>query len=254
MSCGWWEPLYDDVLADVLLARTDPAELAATVAFLVELLHLEPGDRVFDQCCGIGSTSLPLARRGLAVIAFDQAPGYVERARRDAEAAGLELELRVADAFEHVVRPACRAGFNWWTSFGYADDDARNAAMLRRAFESLEPGGRFALDFMNVPGVLRAFERHTVTRRDTVAGEVVLLRESAIDASAGALGKRWTWFLPDGRRVERTSRVRLYLPNTLVEMLRACGFADVELFGSVDTEPLDLDSPRCICVARRPLR
>ena len=45
----WWSALYDDVLADVLLEGTSPEEVAATVRFLVDVLGLEPGARVFDQ-------------------------------------------------------------------------------------------------------------------------------------------------------------------------------------------------------------
>jgi hypothetical protein len=35
-------------------------------------------------------------------------------------------------------------------------------------------------------------------------------------------------------------------------MLRAVGFTDVELLGSTAGEPLALDSPRLIALARRP--
>jgi hypothetical protein len=43
----------------------------------------------------------------------------------------------------------------------------------------------------------------------------------------------------------------MYLPHALREMLLACGFADVELYGSTRGEGLAPDSPRCICVATR---
>jgi hypothetical protein len=83
-------------------------------------------------------------------------------------------------------------------------------------------------------------------------GELVLVRESSLDLVAGAIDKRWTYFLPDGRRVRHRSRVRLYLPHELDRLLREVGFVDVELFGSIAGEPLSLDTPRCICRARRP--
>ena len=57
----WWSALYDDLLADVLLDATTPAQIDETVAFLVDKLALRPGDRVFDQCAGVGRISIPLA-------------------------------------------------------------------------------------------------------------------------------------------------------------------------------------------------
>ena len=248
----WWASLYDDLLADMLLERADPVEVEATAAFLVEALELRAGDAVFDQCSGIGSLSLPLAERGHRVIAVEQSEGYVARSRREAEARGLSCRFEAADARAFSPGEPCRGAFNWWTSFGYSLDDRDNARMLDRAFEALAPGGVFLLDTMNLPGVLRGFREHVVNRRAGPEGEVVLVRESRFDLAAGALLKRWTYFLPDGRRVAHDTSVRLYMPHELVDLLRRAGFDEVELYGSVRRERLDVDSPRCICRARRP--
>jgi SAM-dependent methyltransferase len=249
---SWWAELYDDLLADVLLVRADDADTTRTVAYLTEQLRLTPGCRVFDQCCGIGSLSVPLAQAGFEVVGVDQAAAYIERGRGDACRAGVSVELHTGDAFDFVARPACRGVLNWWTSFGYALDDATNARMLARAFESLEPGGRLALDYMNVPGVLRAFAPRVVTTRDTSRGRVTLVRESRLDTARGTLHKLWQYTLPDGRVVEHSSTVRLYLPHGVADLLRGVGFENVEIHGDVDASPLELDSRRCILLATRP--
>jgi SAM-dependent methyltransferase len=242
---AWWQPLYDDLLAELLLERADVGE---TLDCLVRVLRLERGARVLDQCCGIGSLAVPLAARGFRVVGVDQSARYVERAKKDAARAGVEVDLVAADACAFVPKGPVDAAFNWWTSFGYAPDDEGNCAMLRRAFEALVPGGAFALDFMNVPGVYRGFQRSVVTRK----AEVVLVRESELDLSRGVMKKRWTYFVPGGERVVHDSAVRLYQPHDLGEMLRSVGFEGIEFFGDVGGEPLALDSPRCIAVARRP--
>lgn len=247
----WWAELYDDLLAEVLLVREDPAETARTLAYLTAQLRLTPGCRVLDQCCGIGSLAIPLAQAGYQVVGVDQADGYIGRARAEARA-GLAVELYAADAFEFVARPPCRAVLNWWTSFGYAADDETNLQMLLRAFESLEPGGRLALDVMNLPGVLRSFAPTVTRRRPTAHGEVELIRESELDLARGVLRKLWRYTLPDGRRVEHVSMVRLYLPHSLAELACRAGFVDVVLHGELDASPLGLDSRRCILVATRP--
>lgn len=246
---SWWEGLYDELLADVLLEREDDAR---EVGFLMAHLDLEAGARVFDQCCGVGSLAIPLAARGCDVVGVDQAAAYVERGRARAREAGLEVALHAGDARAFVTDPPCDAAFNWWTSFGYSADDADNARMLERAFESLRPGGRFALDTMNLPGVLRGFQPGVVTRRDTPRGEVTLVRETRLDLGAGMMRKTWTYFLPDGERVRHESAVRLLMPHTIAELLREAGFEEVTLLGSTDGEPLGVDSPRCIALARRP--
>jgi 2-polyprenyl-3-methyl-5-hydroxy-6-metoxy-1,4-benzoquinol methylase len=85
-AADWWTTLYDDTLADMLLVRRNAEELRTTIAFLGEQLGLRPGAVVFDQCCGIGSLSNPLAEAGARVVGVDQCAAYVERARRGARA------------------------------------------------------------------------------------------------------------------------------------------------------------------------
>ena len=251
MTTQWWEFLYDEYLAEVLLVRSDQDELDRTVRFLVETLKLSGDDRVFDQCCGIGSLSIPLARAGLSVVGVDQAEIYIARARTAVDPALVTAEFVVGDAFEYVPNTLCDAAFNWWTSFGYADTDANNIRMLCRAYESLRPGGRFALDFLNLPGVLRKFQPHVVTRRNTPMGEIVLVRETQISPDDGFMKKTWTYFMPDGKRKESASRLRLYMPHQIAAMLRTAGFSEIELLGGISGEPLGLDSSRCIAIATR---
>jgi SAM-dependent methyltransferase len=241
----WWADLYDDALADLLLTRDD--DLAATLRFLVDELALRPGDRVFDQCCGIGRLAVPLARWGARVTGVEQAARYVERAHAAARAAGIAIEVTQGDAFAYVPAP-CHAAFKWWTSFGYLPDDDGNVRMLQRAFEAVVPGGRFALDFLNAPGVLAHFRPHEVTR----ASGIELVRESRLDLARGLLHKTWKLALADGTRVERPSTVRLYAPDRLAELFARAGFANVALYGSLDRSALTLDSPRCIVVGTRP--
>jgi SAM-dependent methyltransferase len=247
----WWAALYDDWLAEQLLVRGED-EVQGELAFLTERLGLSAGTRALDQCCGIGSLSLPLAARGVDVVGVDQAGGYVARAEREARARNLPAAFFAADAREFLPRERVHGAFNWWTSFGYSESDDDNARMLARAFEALEPGGRFALDTMNVPGVLRAFQRDVALRKQTPRGEVLLLRESSIDLARGMMDKRWTYFVGDRLQVEHRSSVRLYLPDAIATMLRSAGFTDVELLGSTAGEALTLDSPRLIALARRP--
>jgi SAM-dependent methyltransferase len=247
----WWADLYDDWLADQLLVR-EAGEVEPTLDFLVDRLRIAPGARVLDQCCGIGSVALPLAARGVIVVGVDQAERYVARAASEARGRGLRTEFVAADACRFVPQARCDAAFNWWTSFGYLEEDADNREMLARAFDALLPGGRFALDTMNAPEVLRSFQPEVSTRRRTPRGEVLLVRESSIDLLRGRLAKRWTYFVEGRRQVEHTSSVRLYMPDAVAALLRGVGFVDVELLGSLAGEPLALDSPRLIAIARRP--
>lgn len=246
----WWEALYDDLIAEILLAHRPTTEITAIGNFLLEQLQLRPGDTVFDQCCGIGTLSIELARRGMTVVGVDQSPTYIARAQRDA--ANFTCTFTAADGRDFQPSTTCRAAFNWGTSFGNFPHDAENLALLRRAFDALEPGGRFLLDYQHIPRVLREFQRSLLYRHPTPAGEVLLIRESRVDWLAGVLHQRWTIVRPDGTREERPSAVRLYAPHELALLLHQAGYVDLQGYGNLNGSPMELDSPRCMLIARRP--
>lgn len=247
----WWTTLYDQHLAEILLVRHDPDELKATLLFLRRHLRLEPGMRVFDQCCGIGSIAIPLAQQGFQVAGCDLGQGYIERAQEEALRHGVGVDLHHADAFVFVPQSPCDAAFNWWTSFGYADSDAENLEMLRRAFEALKVGSVFALDFMNVPGVLRSFQPTVKTERDTPRGIIRLTRSSSVDVLTMRMLKTWSYALPGGEALEHKSSVRLYTPRELRELFTLAGFVNLRFFGNLHDQPLTLESPRCLVIGER---
>jgi SAM-dependent methyltransferase len=257
---AWWTTLYDETVADLLLVRRDPQALSQTLDFLTRNLHLTPGATIYDQCCGIGSLAVPLSLRGHRVIGADQSASYIARARKDAAARNAPCEFRAADAFSFLPEVLCDAAFNWGIGFGNAATDEQNLVMLSRAHAALRPGGWFALEYHNVPRILQRFQPVLLHRARREDGEAMILRESELDLPAGLLRQRWTIMTgltgmgerAPGERLVRDTAARLYLPDALGALLRRAGFTDVSFYGDVAGSRLTLESPRCICIARRP--
>jgi ubiquinone/menaquinone biosynthesis C-methylase UbiE len=65
---------------------------------LAEAAAIRPGQRVLDVAAGTGNASLAAAERGASVVASDLTPELLEAGRAAAEARGLELDWREADA------------------------------------------------------------------------------------------------------------------------------------------------------------
>ena len=75
----------------------------AEVDFLIEALELSPGCSILDVGCGTGRHAVELARRGFVVTGIDLSPGMLEQARAKAEAAGVTVTFRQADATAFTV-------------------------------------------------------------------------------------------------------------------------------------------------------
>ncbi len=251
-DANWWVPFYDELLAETLLVRESQAEVAATLDFLQRMLGLQPAtdQRVLDQCCGIGSLASPLAQRGFEVVGVDQSAQYIERAQREG-ARG--TSFHAADAVEFIADPPCHGGFNWWTSYGYAPTREENRAMLTAAYRSLVPGARFALDTMNLAGVLRHFQETVTVVRETPKGEITMTRKSRVDLGAGRLLKRWT-YETEGREISaHNTSMMLSMPHDLAADLESVGFEVESFFANTDGQDLTIDDARCIVLARKPL-
>lgn len=119
-------------------------------AHLVERIGVSSGDRVLDVGCGTGTVAITAARRGAHVTGLDITPELLERARENAEIAGLDdVSWRegsatdlpfagnafdvtlsnlghmygdppdaAADELLRVTRPGGRIGFTSWTPTG----------------------------------------------------------------------------------------------------------------------------------------
>jgi glycine/sarcosine N-methyltransferase len=102
---------YDDLAPYYDLIFEDwEASMSRQGAALEHLIHRELGAadpealprRILDVACGIGTQTLPLARRGFEVTARDLSPGAIARLRREAEVRQVVVDTAVAD-MRHVA-------------------------------------------------------------------------------------------------------------------------------------------------------
>jgi len=109
---------------------------------LCEAVDVAAGERVLDVAAGNGNASLAAARRGCEVTASDYVPALLDGTRARADAEGLTIELREADA---EALPFDDAAFDVVLStFGvmFTPDQQRAASELLRV---CRPGGRIGL-------------------------------------------------------------------------------------------------------------
>lgn len=135
LAYRWLTPLYDPVVALTTRERTFKAALVAQAA-------LQPGQRVLDLACGTGTLTIAAKRSQpqAEIVGLDGDPEILERARRKAAEAG--LELRFDHALSHPM-PYPDAAYDVVVSslfFHHLDRDAK-LATLREVRRVLRPGG-----------------------------------------------------------------------------------------------------------------
>jgi SAM-dependent methyltransferase len=110
---------------------------------------------------------------------------------------------------------------NWFTSFGYFDDET-NRAVAQGFHDALRPGGRLVMETMNAARLIKYFgPTHLVER-----GDDLMIDKTALDVETSVVNTERI-VVRDGR-VRRTHfRVRLYTFTELRDLLESVGFENV---------------------------
>jgi SAM-dependent methyltransferase len=208
----WFEPIADH-LGAAYLRYSFTKGTRQEIDFLVEALHLQPGQRVLDVGCGPGRHAHELARRGIAVHGIDISERFIELARADAPTLATfehldARELAFHSEFDAVIC-LCQGAFGLMTANG--DDNE----VVRRMAVSLRSGGRLALSAFNAYFAVKYHEGATFDADTGVSHERTEVRNEAGEPSEVDL---WTG---------------CYTPRELRLLLAAAGFVDVTI-SSVD--------------------
>ena len=74
----WWVNFFDDVYGDLILHTFDAKEIKESVTFIVNEFSINKETRIYDQCCGKGSMSLPLLEKTPHIYGCDIIPSYIK--------------------------------------------------------------------------------------------------------------------------------------------------------------------------------
>ncbi len=228
----FYETFLDDDLSD------------SQTAMLWTTLGLREGSEVLDVPCGHGRIANRLAARGARVTGLDADAFFLDRARADAAVRGVEVEYVQGDMRELPWSERFDAVVNWFTSFGYFDDEG-NKAWLETARRTLKPGGRLVIDVHSRDVFMRNRMPAAVFERD---GDLVVDR-FRFDVETGR-EETERWIVRDGQVRKTVYSVRFYTFTELRDLLLDAGFSSVEAVGH-DGQPLTLETRRMVVIATR---
>ncbi len=231
---GVFEEDYLYFYEPMLSERTE-----ADVDTIVRLLELESGAEILDCPCGHGRISNALAARGFRVTGIDASELFLDQARTEAQAQGLDVEYVQGDMRKLPWPGRFDALVNWFTSFGYFSD-GQNKAVLRQFHDALRPGGRLVLDTQNITRtLLQARPQHWLERDGNL-----MLDEWKLDVENARFITERT--VVRGGSTRRTHFVvRWFSPPELRAWLEEAGFENVQ------TPGLEAET-RLVVVADRP--
>jgi SAM-dependent methyltransferase len=236
-----WKDLYPFHFPESAFAAAD--EQMEKILRLTDL----GGGKVLDLCCGPGRHTVALAKRGFTVTAVDRSSFLLQHARARAGQANLSVEFVLED-MRRFSRPATfDLIINFFTSFGYFDDQADDFRVLELVRKNLRPGGVFVLEMVSKERLARLFQATTSTELPN--GDLLFERHEIVDDWT-RVRNRWTLIRAGTTRTFDFTH-RIYSGQEMKDLLTKAGLADVRLYGDLDGGSYGFEAQRLIAIARR---
>jgi ubiquinone/menaquinone biosynthesis C-methylase UbiE len=104
------------------------------------LSYIRPGEQVLDVGCGTGTLAIKAAQKGAQVIGIDQSPAMLKLAREKAQASGVEIDFRLAQAQSLDLDEKFDVVTATFTLSEISPDEAQ--MVVADLAEHLKPGGK----------------------------------------------------------------------------------------------------------------
>lgn len=239
---AWFEDWFDSKYYHILYKNRDLDEASKLIDNLVKYLAPEEKASMLDLGCGKGRHSLYLAKKGFQVTGIDLSIPSIKHAR--------QFEQENLSFYSHDMRQLFRSNyydyiFNFFTSFGYFQQDREHLNALVNARKGLTKGGIFGIDFFNTTYILD----HLVAEEEKLVDGIRFKITRSLQS--GFIVKN-IQFEAEGRTLEFEERVRAFSKEDLYGLLKQAGLEPLTSFGDYDLNPFkESESSRLIILAKK---
>jgi SAM-dependent methyltransferase len=246
---GWWASYFDESYLLEFEPLFDESITRAEVTRLLELLELPDGAAVLDCPCGQGRHAHLLAEAGMNVTGIDYSGPLLRIAK--ARGTGARLRYRRGDmrALPAPWTGKFDAVLNLFTSFGFFDDAADDATVIREFARVLAPGGRLIWYGGSRDGVVARWVGRDAWK---TANGTAVSHDRSFDPISGEITIQTTWRGRDGTG-QRLHRIRLYTATRLAELCADAGLRVTAVYDGLEDRPLRRTSAEMLLVAVKPL-
>ncbi len=242
MEQEWFMEWFRSPYYPLLYQYRDEGEASQFIDHILRVIHPKPHSKILDLACGKGRLSVQLAGRGFEVTGIDLAEENISYAQ--------QFENERLTFFKHDMREPFRVNFfdyvfNFFTSFGYFEDDKDHLRTLKNVRKNLRNRGLFVLDYFNAPKVVKTM---VAKEEKEVDGVLFKIKKSLKDG----------FILKDievhdqGKVIAFQERVRAFEFQDFMQMFAFAELPILYSFGSYELTPFDIQtSDRLILIARK---
>lgn len=239
----WYAESFGHLYPTLYAHRTIEAA-RPEAGFAAEVLKLGPQDQVLDLCCGTGRHMIHLLEHTGNVTGLDYSPELLHIAQGQLP---VRVRLVRGDMRMHPFQNTFDVVTNFFTSFGYFEDDEENASVIRQIASSLRPNGRVYMDYLN-PTHLRQNLDPSSKRR---AGEYTIIENRWVQTAIPRVKKTTEVWAGEKLVARLGESVRMYALSEMQSMYESAGLTVDAVYGNHTGARYAHNEPRMILVARK---
>jgi SAM-dependent methyltransferase len=241
---AWFKHWFDSSFYHKLYANRDEKEAAGFIDGLLEALQPADNSEMLDLGCGNGRHSKYLASKRYRVTGLDLASSSIREAKK-AETKTLRFyrhDMRVPfgeNHFDYV--------FNFFTSFGYFKTDKEDNLVVSNIANSLKPGGRLVMDYINA-----AYAEKKLVAAETKDTDGIIYHITRWSDEEYFFKKIVIDDMQNGKPFEYTEQVKKFSLSDLDQMFIRHGLQLQQLYGDYSLNGYNKEtSPRLILIAKK---
>ena len=236
---AWYNDWFGEAYLG-LYAHRDASEAEAHIDFVEGVIPDRRPGAVLDLACGAGRHTEVLRQRGHRALGLDLSLTLLRQTPGLPRVAGDMCCLPFAEgSFDWVL--------NFFTSFGYFENERQNFSVLQEIRRVLSGRGHFLIDLFNRERVIETL----VPRETQELGDTRVEIERWFDPATERVNKRIRLLGEGGSKKTFLESVRAYREEEVTIGLRWAGLEVDGVYGSFEGESFSGDSERLIFVGHR---
>ena len=240
----WFASWFDTSYYHLLYKNRDDQEAERFMNKLIEFLQPTAQDQIMDLACGKGRHAIFLNQQGLNVTGVDLSPESIAHA---AQFENDTLHFAVHDMRKVYRESSFEFLFNLFTSFGYFEKESDNLDAIQSFADTLKPGGKLVIDFMNAAKVISKLVAEEVKQVEHIRFHITRRVEN------GFIIKDIR-FEDKGQDFHFTEKVKAISLEDFKSYLQHAGLHLLHTAGNYQLENFNIDSSdRLILIAQKPL-
>jgi len=223
----WYEELFENYSENYEKEHFTEGTIGES-DFIEKEINSDKSLTILDIGCGTGRHSLELARRGYRVTGIDLSVSMISRAKSLAADENLDIKFFVRDA----RRINFHASFDLAImicegAFPLMETDEMNFSIIKNAYSSLKPEGKFIFTTLN--GLFPLF--HSVKDFVNSGSEKGKSTDNKFDLITFRDHSLYETKDDKGKKKVITCDERYYVPSEITWLLKSAGFRESQIFG-----------------------